>query len=179
MKVLSIKQPWASAIVYGLKDVENRNWQTSYRGPILIHSSKEGLDIGQIEDKRFPLVMDVVHNFDEKKAAYIKESPYYKLDGEELIPIREFTDIEKREEDFLCDNYKGLPFSAIVGIANIVDIVRNSSSPWAEPNCYHWILSDCRPFSLPERRINGRLRLWEYPIEKLNKTAQKELSRWR
>jgi len=38
---LSIQQPWAWLIVRGLKDIENRNWQTSYRGRILIHAGKK------------------------------------------------------------------------------------------------------------------------------------------
>lgn len=41
MKALSIKQPWASLIIYGGKDIENRTWGTSYRGRILILASKE------------------------------------------------------------------------------------------------------------------------------------------
>lgn len=40
MKVLTAKQPWASLIVEGIKDIENRTWNTNYRGRILIHSSK-------------------------------------------------------------------------------------------------------------------------------------------
>lgn len=40
MKALSIKQPWAYLIVQGLKDVENRDWATQYRGPLLVHASK-------------------------------------------------------------------------------------------------------------------------------------------
>lgn len=40
MKALSIKQPWAWAIIYAGKDVENRTWHTDYRGPLLIHASK-------------------------------------------------------------------------------------------------------------------------------------------
>ncbi len=40
MKVLSIRQPWAWAIIYGGKDVENRTWSTNYRGPLLIHAGK-------------------------------------------------------------------------------------------------------------------------------------------
>lgn len=40
MKTLSIKQPWAWLIVSGLKDIENRSWLTSYRGPLLIHAGK-------------------------------------------------------------------------------------------------------------------------------------------
>jgi hypothetical protein len=38
VKTLTIKQPWASLIATGLKDVENRSWKTSYRGPLLIHA---------------------------------------------------------------------------------------------------------------------------------------------
>lgn len=38
MKALSIRQPWAWLIVHGYKDIENREWPTSYRGPILIHT---------------------------------------------------------------------------------------------------------------------------------------------
>ena len=40
MKALSLKQPWATVIVQGIKPIENRKWSTSYRGPLLIHASK-------------------------------------------------------------------------------------------------------------------------------------------
>lgn len=40
MKAISTRQPWAWAIIYGGKDVENRSRFTNYRGPILIHASK-------------------------------------------------------------------------------------------------------------------------------------------
>ena len=39
MKVIVIRQPRASLIVEGFKDVENRSWATSYRGPLLIQAS--------------------------------------------------------------------------------------------------------------------------------------------
>lgn len=38
---LTIKQPWAWAIIEGHKDCENRTWATDYRGPLLIHTSKK------------------------------------------------------------------------------------------------------------------------------------------
>lgn len=41
MKAISIRQPWAWLIVNGYKDIENRTWATSYRGPVLIHASKQ------------------------------------------------------------------------------------------------------------------------------------------
>ena len=40
MKAISIRQPWAWLIVNGYKDVENRTWYTSHRGPLLICASK-------------------------------------------------------------------------------------------------------------------------------------------
>lgn len=40
MKTLTVKQPFASLIVSGEKDIENRTWKTSYRGYILIHAGK-------------------------------------------------------------------------------------------------------------------------------------------
>ena len=40
MKAISIRQPWAWLILNAGKDIENRDWPTSYRGPILIHASK-------------------------------------------------------------------------------------------------------------------------------------------
>lgn len=43
MKVLTIKQPWASLIANGYKKYEFRSWQTKYRGPLLIHAGK-GVD---------------------------------------------------------------------------------------------------------------------------------------
>ena len=38
MKALSIRQPWAWLIVHGIKDIENRTWQTKLRGKVFIHA---------------------------------------------------------------------------------------------------------------------------------------------
>lgn len=40
MRALSIRQPWAWLIVAGHKDIENRDWATTFRGPVLIHAGK-------------------------------------------------------------------------------------------------------------------------------------------
>jgi hypothetical protein len=38
MKCLTVRQPWAWALVAGPKRVENRSWATAHRGPLLIHA---------------------------------------------------------------------------------------------------------------------------------------------
>lgn len=40
MKVITIKQPWATLIAEGYKEYEFRTWKTKYRGDILIHAGK-------------------------------------------------------------------------------------------------------------------------------------------
>jgi hypothetical protein len=40
MKAISVRQPWADAIVWHGKTIENRTWNTGYRGPLLIHAAK-------------------------------------------------------------------------------------------------------------------------------------------
>jgi len=38
MKALSIRQPWAWLVAHGFKPIENRTWNTSFRGEFLIHA---------------------------------------------------------------------------------------------------------------------------------------------
>lgn len=45
---LSCKQPWASLICFGIKNVENRTWQTDYRGRLFIVASSSN-DLAQFE----------------------------------------------------------------------------------------------------------------------------------
>ena len=40
MHALSIRQPWAWAILHAHKDIENRDWSTHYRGPFYIHAAR-------------------------------------------------------------------------------------------------------------------------------------------
>ena len=43
MKVISIKEPFATLIKNGMKKIETRSWKTNYRGEIFIHASGKSL----------------------------------------------------------------------------------------------------------------------------------------
>lgn len=43
MKIITIKQPWATLIREGIKKYEFRSWKTNYRGEVYIHAGK-GID---------------------------------------------------------------------------------------------------------------------------------------
>lgn len=52
MKVITIKQPFATLIAKGYKRFEFRTWRTKYRGNILIHAGK-GIDKKAMERYRY------------------------------------------------------------------------------------------------------------------------------
>lgn len=43
MKVLTLRQPWATLVAEGIKKYEFRSWKTKYRGKVLIHAGS-GID---------------------------------------------------------------------------------------------------------------------------------------
>ncbi len=59
MKALTVRQPWAWAIVHGGKDVENRVQAWSYRGPLAIHAAATWSDDGAAS----PVVRRAVWDF--------------------------------------------------------------------------------------------------------------------
>ncbi len=50
MKVITLKQPWATLVAEGIKKYEFRSWKTNYRGKILIHA---GAGVDKNEMKKF------------------------------------------------------------------------------------------------------------------------------
>ena len=50
MKVLTLKQPWATLVAEGIKKYEFRSWKINYRGKVLIHA---GVGIDKEEMKKF------------------------------------------------------------------------------------------------------------------------------
>jgi hypothetical protein len=55
---LSVRQPWAELLLAGVKDVENRAWPTTYRGPLIVHAGqridREALEMLVAEGVRLP-----------------------------------------------------------------------------------------------------------------------------
>lgn len=92
IKAISIKQPWANLIASGKKTIETRTWKTSYRGPILIVSSKKpaiepagyALAIANLVDCR-PMV-----KADERKACIGLYPGAYAWILEKIHPVASF-----------------------------------------------------------------------------------------
>lgn len=67
MKVLSIKEPFATLISNGKKCIETRSWKTSYRGELYIHASKQKM---AQETKKRKELMNILKD-DELNYEYI------------------------------------------------------------------------------------------------------------
>lgn len=101
-RAISIRQPWAWAIVNGGKDIENRDWYTAVRGPVCIHAAK-GMGKQEYADA----------------AAFITSTIGSARDQEWLTKWHG-----------VCAAPYRLDRGGIIGVAEIVDCVRVSDSPW-------------------------------------------------
>jgi len=178
MKALSIKQPYALYICTGIKTVENRTWKTDYRGRLIIHASGDPLLL--------PYIDSLPERYQKEWNKWLEDNPDIKLtDPDNLSPVlkkyKEMTcsaikhyglDINEDlpEDKFLQEVKKsakknGAYFrtKAIIGECQLVDIVQNSTDPFAEKNCYHWIIDKPVLYEKPKINVFGRLRLWDIP----------------
>lgn len=57
MKVLSLREPYATLIKKKIKTIETRSWKTSYRGELYIHASKTKMIKEDINNQK---LMDLV-----------------------------------------------------------------------------------------------------------------------
>jgi len=99
---LSIRQPWAWAILHAGKDVENRSWRTSRRGMIALHASK-GMTLAEYRDC-FDTVRDITTGRRDAAGVPVGRPDFPAID-----------DLQR---------------GGIVGVARIVDCVMTSASPW-------------------------------------------------
>jgi hypothetical protein len=124
-RCLSVRQPYADAIIHGGKDVENRDRRTTYRGQLLIHSSA-GMTGSEA---------DAFNWFMEDRG----------------IP----TKWQNALNPFVRRGY-------IVGVADLVDCVDQSDSPWFVGR-FGYVLTN--PRSLPLIPCKGTISplFWTVP----------------
>jgi hypothetical protein len=126
MRVLTVKQPWAWAIIHSGKDVENRvrNLAGSYRGPLAIHVAMNyatGIDSNEL---------------DEVMTEWFGENPdeqqYPWLTG--VGSIIGVVDLRATHHAEYCKE---------------ADERGRVCSPWAEDNVWHLELANPRPLADP------------------------------
>ncbi|MBE7953597.1 ASCH domain-containing protein [Microbacterium sp. R1] len=160
MRILTVRQPWAWAIIHGGKTVENRstNIAGDYRGPVLIHAA-----IGKtatLNERQERLLLDA----DEDGRGGIGDW----LDGEPIVGgvilgVVDLVDVHRAE-----GNENGITADMIRGDGRYA--LNGSCSPWAEANTHHLVLANPRPLSelIRYRGALGLRRLDDDMITRIN-----------
>ena len=134
MKTLSIRQPWASLIIKGFKNVENRSWRTPIRGEIAVHASASKAE-------------------DDWEDAIITVS---------MIQTITFSEAEKWIIEAIGD-YDKLPRGAILGTVEITDCKRERTSPWHFEENWGFYLQNPKEIKKPIP-ANGKLGFWDFDL---------------
>jgi len=170
-KVLSIRQPYATLICYGIKKAENRTWKTDYRGKLLIHASGDNMSF--FDTKSMPQkFMNTWYDYIEKdewncpknapeniKNAYRMAKDIWKFYGvsqNDTRPMNEWIKQAVKEHGYF---FKA---AAIIGEVELADIIKNSDDDFAENGCYHWIMKNPVLYDKPIDNVLGHLRLWTF-----------------
>jgi hypothetical protein len=168
MKALSIRQPFASLICRGIKTIENRSWDTAYRGKLMIHASGKPLAWPAFDYLPHDFVRGYKKYYGTSTKTMPKEyadfinwigelSSFYHLENPSF---NQPEDIKERVKKY---GY-ALPVQAIIGEADLVDVVRNSKEVFAIPHNYHWVIANPVLYEKPIMNVMGKLRLWEYEV---------------
>lgn len=106
MKALSIRQPWCYLIGSRFKDVENRDWSTKYRGPVLLHAGTkidgDWFDYGKMSYRLMSRYGINDYGVPENKADYPTQA---------IIGVAEMVGcVEESDSRWFCGEY-GFVFS--------------------------------------------------------------------
>lgn len=115
MKALTVKQPWAWAIIHGGKDIEMRPRGFSYRGPLLIHAGKAPLPTEKFER---------IRGYCKKGGVRVPEMGDFLFGG--IIGIADLVDVVTKHSSrwfdgdgdkvgLLLKNSRPLPFTPMKG----------------------------------------------------------------
>lgn len=150
--VLSVRLPWAWWLLNGpekgkaWKDIENRTWPAKYRGPIFIHASSVC-----------------------KRAEWDAACVYINASLDEIA----LHGIDMATPDF--DVLRDIA-GKVIGIVDLVDCVREHTSPWFNPGGYGFVMARPRLLDTPVAIKCPSPRIWTPTTRLIGKTSHGLLS---
>lgn len=140
MKALSIKQPWASLIAHGIKDIENRTWRTHFRGKIYIHSSGKGVPDFEFTREQHKALL----NINTEDMSFHKSAIIGEVEIIDCVINHESIWAEKTE---------------VIGKTIENEILYNGKP------IYNWVLANAKLYNKPILNVKGKLSFWETDID--------------
>lgn len=169
MKTLSIKNPYAYLIAFGLKKTEYRSWKTDFRGRFLIHSTGEPMTFPADTKETTPLLYELCNNVkvENDKPVLKKESEIIYITNGGLIEVKDLSKYQKEDKIATYCAKKAIEqktpcyAQAIIGSVELVNIIKNGDS-------YEWKLENPLIIKQPITEIKGRLKIWNFAIERFD-----------
>lgn len=171
VKTLSVRQPYAALICAGVKTVENRTWKTDYRGRLLIHASGDNMSFFKTDalpqsflNKWYDYIEKDEWNCPNDAPESVKNAykmakdiwRFYGIAQNDPRPVNEWIKQAVKERGYYFMSM------AVIGEANLIDIIQDSNDDFAEKGCYHWIFEKPALYKKPAVNAAGRLRLWDF-----------------
>lgn len=156
MKALSIKQPWASLIAHGIKDIENRTWKTNFRGRIYIHASAK--QAGSYDE----LLNDIQKN--DLKVMYDNITLRKQHHFSAIIGEVDIIDCVINHPSIWAEQ------TDIPSLGDVLDDVKflGKAIP-PNPLIYNWVLANAVLYDKPILNVKGKLSFWEFENPELLK----------
>jgi hypothetical protein len=155
VKALSIRQPWADAIMAGWKTVENRTWEPTHRGDLALHT---GLTVARLpHDLGGPKGEHDYLSMLDRQLAVASTAPGDRVVGH-VVGVVQLVSVHTADQ---C-------VAAIAQATGNPDS-RDMCSPFSLPNpgpyakrasadMFHWVLADPRP--IDPVMVSGSLQLF-------------------
>lgn len=140
MKALTIKQPWASLVAHGIKEIENRTWKTNYRGKIYIHAGSSAKFNVQLTDDQAKAAIPIL------RTAFDGTMPFGAIIGEVDIVdcvINHPSIWAEKTKETLIDQ-------------SGASVVLN------EDVIYNWVLANPILYDKQILNVKGKLSFWEF-----------------
>ncbi|WP_298118084.1 ASCH domain-containing protein [Flavobacterium sp.] len=146
MKALSIKQPWASLIAHGIKDIENRTWKTNFRGRIYINASAK-------IDKNFHKILSE----EQRNVLRDTKEPYDITHLSAIIGEVDIVDCVINHSSIWAEK---TPFAQ-----------SGNQRFYPDKPIYNWVLANPVLYDKPILNVKGKLSFWEIDKNEIIKNA--------
>ncbi len=141
MKAITLHQPWASAIAFGLKRYETRPRKTNHRGPIAIHAGKTFNEDGYAGVNHLPFAEHIELPLSRRWATSLTGQDF---PSGAIVAVADLTDCLLMDEDLIAAQSEQ----------------ELSLGHW-EPGRYAYQLDDIKLLSKPVF-IGGKQGLWNW-----------------
>lgn len=125
-RLLTVREPWASAIIFGDKNIENRSqgFPKKYRGPLWIHASKEWSERGAFDPRIRETFAQGPFSYAVRHRVAYRGRPPHPFHGGYVIGRAEVEDIHPAagccepwgEESYPAANAEGRPAGVVTHI---------------------------------------------------------------